>query len=28
LTENLVQVALQVDFIAWVRLAEETYLIN
>lgn len=28
LTDNIVQVALQVDFIAWVRLAEETYLIN
>lgn len=26
--DNLAQVALQVDYIAWVRLAEETYLVN
>lgn len=28
ITDNHVQVILQVDYIAWVRLAEETYLIN
>lgn len=28
LSDNNVQIALLVDYIAWVRLAEETYLIN